>query len=54
MNNEISLGTWLSLYSEAIAEVLVNARIDQGYNFIAFSVDFRMLDVMARKPFNND
>ena len=32
----------------------LNARIDQGYNFIAFSVDFRMLDVMARKPFNND
>ena len=34
--------------------VQLNARIDQGYNFIAFSVDFRMLDVMARKPFNND
>ena len=32
----------------------LNARIDQGYNFIAFSVDFRMLDVMARQPFNND
>jgi 2-dehydro-3-deoxyglucarate aldolase len=29
-------------------------RKSQGYNFIAFSVDFRMLDVMARTPFNND
>jgi 2-keto-3-deoxy-L-rhamnonate aldolase RhmA len=32
----------------------LNARVEQGYNFIAFSVDFRMLDVMARTPFNND
>ena len=29
-------------------------RKSQGYNFIAFSVDFRMLDVMARTPFSND
>tara|TARA_B100001996_G_scaffold145188_1_gene110535 strand:+ start:247 stop:981 length:735 start_codon:yes stop_codon:yes gene_type:complete len=29
-------------------------RKSQGYNFIAYSVDFRMLDVMARKPFNNE
>ena len=32
----------------------LNLRQSQGYNFIAFSVDFRMLDVMARIPFNND
>jgi len=32
----------------------LNLRQSQGYNFIAFSVDFRMLDVMARTPFNND
>ena len=29
-------------------------RKSQGYNFIAYSVDFRMLDVMARKPFANE
>ena len=32
----------------------LNLRQSQGYNFIAFSVDFRMLDVMARQPFTND
>ena len=32
----------------------LNLRQSQGYNLIAFSVDFRMLDVMARTPFNND
>ncbi len=29
----------------------LNTKIANGYNFIAYSVDFRMLDVMARKPF---
>lgn len=29
----------------------LDIKISNGYNFIAYSVDFRMLDVMARKPF---
>ena len=29
----------------------LDLKISKGYDFIAFSVDFRMLDVMARQPF---
>ena len=32
----------------------LNARKSQGYDFIAFSVDFRMLDMVARTPFKNE
>ena len=30
---------------------LMKNQINKGYNFIAYSVDFRMLDTSARKPF---
>ena len=33
---------------------LMTKQVDKGYNFIAFSVDFRMLDVMSRLPFYNE
>lgn len=32
----------------------LNTRKAKGYNFIAFSVDFRMLDIMARMPFRDE
>lgn len=32
----------------------LNIKISKGYDFIAYSVDFRMLDVMARKPFEDE
>ena len=56
---DISLGTWLSLYSEAIAEVLVNA----GYEWVtvdlehsAITIDqaeklIRVIDLAGAKPY---
>ena len=58
-NTDISLGTWLSLYSEAIAEVLVNA----GYEWVtvdlehsAITIDqaeklIRVIDLAGAKPY---
>ena len=31
-----------------------NQKVSDGYELIAFSVDFRMLETTARKPFKDD
>ena len=47
---------YLVLSKLILPKISINLELrkSQGYNFIAFSVDFRMLDVMARTPFYND
>ena len=32
----------------------LNQKVSDGYNLIAFSVDFRMLETTARRPFKHD
>ena len=37
----------------ARTQSLLNQKVSNGYDLIAFSVDFRMLETVARKPFED-